>query len=64
MHPEDGAECLQVGFLKDPHRSPDLPAAVLAVCLACFGYCPQALRHFKRTFDSNQMISLQAQRKD
>jgi hypothetical protein len=29
MHPEDGAGCLQGGFIKAPHRSPDLPAAVL-----------------------------------
>jgi hypothetical protein len=34
MHPEDGARCPRCGFLQAPHRSPDLPAAVLAACLA------------------------------
>jgi len=34
MHPGEGAGCLQGGSLKAPHRSSDLPAAVLAACLA------------------------------
>jgi len=34
MHPEDRAGCLQGGLPKAPHRCPDLPAAVLAMCLA------------------------------